>query len=87
MVPETSDLFVEVSSSESQSTCKRIMDKLIYEMLALGLGTELNGDSQAKTLYVEQVKVVNEDGQLRVAYPDRLDLDIKDVDVIRKQTK
>uniref|UniRef100_A0A914UND1 B3/B4 tRNA-binding domain-containing protein n=1 Tax=Plectus sambesii TaxID=2011161 RepID=A0A914UND1_9BILA len=85
MTESTVDLLLEVSSPESQNTCRRVLDKLLIEMLALGLGG--TDETGRKHLQVEQVKVTTEREELRVAYPDRLDLDLKDIEVVREFVK
>ncbi len=64
----TSDLFLEVTSSDSLASCKLVMDSLICGMREKGLGVT------DEVMAVEQVKVVDENGQLLVLYPSRTDL-------------
>ncbi len=76
MSPEkTRDLLLEVTGDSSLDVCKSIMDTLLQRMLELGLGDGSAGDSSGhKRLTVEQVRIVDQHGQLRVVYPSRTDL-------------
>lgn len=47
-------------------------------------GVVFKNPSSTKTLLVEQVKVVNADGGLKVLYPSRTDLQSQAVKVIRE---
>ncbi|XP_076346036.1 leucine-rich repeat-containing protein 47-like [Tachypleus tridentatus] len=93
---ETKDIFVEVTGC-SLSTCKEIMDALLLNMLQLGIGetgsqdTSNNSDTEndksskkGRQLIVEQVKVVDEEGKLRVVYPSRTDLQLDEITVLRE---
>lgn len=97
----TTDILVEVTSTSSLDTCRKILEELLYRMLDLGLGqpgggagaTNSGSDSdtagaQAGTggrecLVVEQVKIVDSNGDLKVLYPSRTDLDSDLIEVIR----
>ncbi|PRD33932.1 UNVERIFIED_CONTAM: Lrrc47 [Trichonephila clavipes] len=77
---ETKEILLEVTGN-NLSTCKKVMDALLVEMLKLGLGNLDNqstngeeGDSQRNQLTVQQVKIVDEEGQLKVVYPSRTDI-------------
>ena len=84
---------MEVTSSISLDICKKVAEELLREMLELGVGT-----SQTKTdaaddhkalvlsnqyLVVEQVKVLDAQGSMKVVYPARNDLQSKAFKVIR----
>jgi phenylalanyl-tRNA synthetase beta subunit len=73
--PETTDIFIEVTSSSSQPVCKKVMDDLLVAMLDLGLGEASNGQ---KTLTVQQVRIVNPEGNMKCVYPSKVDLNIHD---------
>ena len=68
------------------------MDTLLQEMLLLGIGTaepSVDGailQSAFHQLSVQQVKIVNKEGDLKVVYPSRADLifENKSVSVIRE---
>lgn len=74
---KTCDLLFEVTGDSSLDLCKNIMDTLLQRMLELGLGdSDSAGDTQGdiKRLTVEQVRIIDTRGQLRVVYPSRTDL-------------
>jgi hypothetical protein len=83
---------VEVTSATSQSVCRRVLDTLLHETLLLGIssieppseGTTLQ--SAYHTLTVQQVRVVDSDGNLKGVYPSRTDLNFEDnsISVIRE---
>ncbi|GFR13183.1 hypothetical protein TNCT_492731 [Trichonephila clavata] len=86
---ETKDILLEVTGN-NLSTCKKVMDALLVEMLKLGLGNLDNqssndeeGDSQTNQLTVQQVKIVDEEGQLKVVYPSRTDIQTEGILVKR----
>uniref|UniRef100_A0A8C3YN56 Leucine rich repeat containing 47 n=1 Tax=Catagonus wagneri TaxID=51154 RepID=A0A8C3YN56_9CETA len=85
----TCDLFLEVTSAASLQICKAILDALILKMAELNKYTSENkeesplSDAEADAaaepagsapLVVEQVRVVDQDGQLKVVYPSKTDL-------------
>ncbi|KAK3595782.1 hypothetical protein CHS0354_025419 [Potamilus streckersoni] len=93
---ETTAILIEVTSSTSLDTCKKVMDELLYKMLEIGLGEPrgsekrsdggvagASGDSEdtvvfqqpsAQKLLVEQVKILDKEGSMKVVYPSRTDL-------------
>lgn len=88
------DVLLEVTSPVSLETCKTVMDSLIKMMLEVGLFSEANtlvDDVECATslsnqeLVIEQVRVLGSDGQLRVVYPSRVDLQFESVKVIRPE--
>lgn len=89
---KTQSMFVEVTSATSQGVCRRVLDTLLREMLLLGInrsespseGTTLQ--SVYHTLTVQQVRVVDKEGNLKVVYPSRTDLSFEDksISVIRE---
>ena len=62
----TSDLLVEVTSSESLLAAKTAMDALVVGLAVMSVSGE--------GVRVEQVRVIDEAGQLLVLYPSRTDL-------------
>ena len=75
----TTDLFLEVTSSDTLATCKAVMDALVYALCEAGVGERDN-----VVLCVEQVRVVEAtDSKLLVLYPSRTDLSEGRFDVVR----
>lgn len=90
------NVLLEVTSPTDLATCKSVMDNLICKMLEAGLCSKAEGEtatsavtcasSQGKLeLVIEQVRVVNSDGQLKVVYPSRVDLQLESVKVIHQE--
>jgi hypothetical protein len=75
----TTDLFLEVTSSDNLGSCKEVMDALVCGMCELGLGVRRD------KMEIEQVRVVDPSGQLLVLYPSRTDLTDTQFEVIRPQ--
>ena len=71
----TRDIFLEVTSAENLATAKSVMDALVLGMVGC-VGSEGG-------MCVEQVRVVDEAGQLLVLYPSRTDLTATELDVQR----
>ena len=72
------------------------MDSLICKMLEAGLCSKAEGETEASNvtsaashekqeLIIEQVRVFNSDGQLKVVYPSRVDLQLESVKVIHQE--
>ncbi|KAM3618491.1 uncharacterized protein V6R79_021013 [Siganus canaliculatus] len=93
----TKELFLEVTSATSLQTCKDVMDALIVKMAELnkftaehqeevGSDGEGGGPSEPTTseLIIQQVRTVDQDGNLKVVYPSKTDLskDISNLTVI-----
>ncbi|KAJ7381910.1 RNA binding, partial [Desmophyllum pertusum] len=85
------DVLLEVTSPINLGTCKSVMDSLISKMLEVGLyskaepGETAASDVACPELVIEQVRVVNSDGQLKVVYPSRVDLQLESVKVIHQE--
>ena len=60
---------MEVTSSESLAVAKTVMDALVT-----GVGVMGGEEGRGGVVTVEQVRVVDEAGQLLVLYPSRTDL-------------
>ncbi|XP_068623611.1 leucine-rich repeat-containing protein 47-like [Battus philenor] len=73
MSSDTKTMFVEVTSHASLAACKTVMDKLLQECLLLGIGDEPTGSNDFHTLTVQQVKIVDTEGNLKSVYPSRTD--------------
>ncbi|XP_045613032.1 leucine-rich repeat-containing protein 47 [Procambarus clarkii] len=70
---ETSSVFVEVTSSKSLPKAKEVMDALVLSALQIGISPEKSAEGKM-VLIVQQVRVEDETGALRVIYPSRADL-------------
>uniref|UniRef100_A0A1A8IIY3 Leucine rich repeat containing 47 n=1 Tax=Nothobranchius kuhntae TaxID=321403 RepID=A0A1A8IIY3_NOTKU len=83
----TQELFLEVTSAANLQTCKDVMDALIVKMAELNKFTAehreeagSDGEDPAATtetssqLIVQQVRTVDQDGNLKVVYPSKTDL-------------
>ncbi|XP_078741442.1 leucine-rich repeat-containing protein 47 [Lampetra fluviatilis] len=87
---DTTEVLVEVTSSQSLASCKLVMDTLITRLAELHHSLQLPGASDEtqrvgtkKALEVMQVMVVNDvDGCLRVMYPSRTDLTATNINVV-----
>lgn len=79
---ETKNVLIEVTSNTKLATAKLVCDAVLKEMLELGLG---GGEEGKRSLMVEQVKVLDEEGSLKVVYPSKTDLifDTKNICVER----
>ena len=87
---EKLDVLLEVTSPTDLATCKSVMEKLISKLLEAGLRSIPTGDCAAEgkqVLLIEQVRVVNSDGQLKVVYPSRVDLKIDELIKVIYQEK
>lgn len=85
---EKLDVLLEVTSPIDLATCKSVMEKLIRKLLEAGLHS--TGDCAAEgkqVLLIEQVRVVNSDGQLKVVYPSRIDLQFDELIKVMYQEK
>ncbi|XP_074641705.1 leucine-rich repeat-containing protein 47-like [Tubulanus polymorphus] len=85
---ETTDLLIEVTSTVSLDTCKSVMEALLTGMLNMGCGSvnkseETADEEGVQKLTIEQVKILNPEGQLKVVYPSRTDLSGDQYRVIR----
>lgn len=77
VVETTRQLLLEVTSSESLAVAKMVMDAVVT-----GVGGMKEGRGEG--VQVEQVRVVDEAGQLLVLYPSRTDLVASsDIEVVR----
>lgn len=89
---------LEVTSSVNLPTCKSVMEQLITSMLECGLcschetsttpasdgGNEEDND-RPQELIIEQVRVVNHEGQLKVVYPSRVDLQLEAAKIVYEE--
>lgn len=76
---DTKNILIEVTSSSSLPGCKQAFDALIKEIVGKGLGVPADG-----RMVLEQVKVTDEEGNLRNVYPSKVDLQLEGVTVQRE---
>ncbi|XP_046611616.1 leucine-rich repeat-containing protein 47-like [Neodiprion virginianus] len=76
MSPSTKAMFIEVTSASSQQVCRKVADQFLNELVMLGLGcsTETDSSEDYHNLLVEQIKVVDVEGNMKLVYPSRSDL-------------
>lgn len=82
--PETTDVFVEVTSATSMADCRAAIEELLVEMLLAGLGTPKADEADAESdegndveqhhLVVEQVRSTDLEAHPRAIYPSKTDL-------------
>jgi hypothetical protein len=65
---QTKNIFVEVTSGTKLQVAKTVADTLLTEMLLAGLG------EASSVLVVEQMKLVDSAGHMKVVYPSKTDL-------------
>ncbi|TRY72380.1 hypothetical protein TCAL_04746 [Tigriopus californicus] len=70
--PETRDILVEVTSTVKLATAKTVCDALLRDMLELGLGQPTPEGQRG--LQVEQMRIEDAQGNLKVIYPSKTDL-------------
>jgi len=109
MSAQTQDILIEITSSHTIDTCKRVMDELLRGMLKIRLGkqneklqlkvpaadatvesrfdvlsmddddkedeNEEDGSQIRQTLILQQTRVVDQNGALKIVYPSRTDLE------------
>ncbi|KAJ8711250.1 hypothetical protein PYW07_008492 [Mythimna separata] len=88
MSQESKSMLVEVTSHTSLGACKTVMNKLLQECLLLGIGPQEPGAAY-HTLTVQQVKVVDLEGNLKNVYPSRTDcvFEGSNIKVVRSNKK
>ncbi|KAF3430535.1 hypothetical protein E2986_03961 [Frieseomelitta varia] len=76
MSMNTQAMLIEVTSAASYQICRNILDQFLKEIITLGLGclSEQENASTYNKLVVEQVKVVDMEGNMKLLYPSRVDL-------------
>lgn len=70
---------IEVTSSTSMADCRMAMEQLLMSMLIDGFGVENSSEENiANVLHLKQIKIVDEEGNLRRVYPSKTDLEFGD---------
>jgi hypothetical protein len=59
--------------------CRRVMDSLLRQMLQLQLGKKENSENIRQILTLQQTRVVDDKGQLKITFPSRTDLDWNEI--------
>jgi len=77
-----SDVFVEITSPLSLPDAKFVMEELLKEMLKCGL-TSRHEDAKMVGLVVQPIRVFDENGDLKIIYPSKVDLSIPGVTTVR----
>merc|ERR1712025_77655 len=89
---DTRDILIEVTSTITLDTCKKVLDEMLKLMLEMGLGSggtapaSASGDGlllEGQKLVVEQVKILDPEGTMKVVYPSRTDLQGEGFKVIK----
>ncbi|XP_026313481.1 leucine-rich repeat-containing protein 47-like [Hyposmocoma kahamanoa] len=70
MSHQSQSMLVEVTSQASLGACRTIMNKMLQECLLLGLSDQPDG---FHSLTIQQVKVVDLEGNLKSVFPSRTD--------------
>lgn len=73
---------LEVSSSTSLNKAKEVADALLLAVLQNGLSSKSTEGGEA-AVTVQQVRVEDEDGSLRVLYPSHVDLAFKEQERVK----
>ncbi|VDN07584.1 unnamed protein product [Thelazia callipaeda] len=74
---DTKDIFVEVTSTASESKCVEIMDLFVKEVVEQKCLTNL---------IIEQIKITKDTGSLLVAYPSKNNLQLSGITIKREKT-
>jgi len=75
---KVSDVFIEVTSPLSLPDCKFVLEELIKEMMKLGLTSKCE-DGAMTGLVIQQIRVFDETGDLKIIYPSKVDLSVANV--------
>lgn len=75
---DTKNILIEITSSSSLPGCKQAFDGLVTELVNKRIGMP------SLSLSLEQVKVVDPDGNLRSVYPSKVDLQLSGVEIQRE---
>ncbi|RMZ96192.1 leucine-rich repeat-containing 47-like [Brachionus plicatilis] len=101
MSPSTKEILVEITSSDSLDSCKKVMEKLIIGMFEAGVVSKVDLREQVEDLkidqsdeqklrhiiLVQQVRLVDSNSCLKSVYPSRVDLNLNEVIDLKTQIK
>ncbi|KAI4487744.1 hypothetical protein M0802_011849 [Mischocyttarus mexicanus] len=84
MLPTTKNMLIEVTSATSYQVCRNVLDQFLKELIISGIGCEPsdNENNLYHNLRIEQVKIIDTDGNLKLVYPSRADLNFKEDNII-----
>jgi phenylalanyl-tRNA synthetase beta subunit len=68
--PNTKRILVEVTSSSNAPICSLVMSQLLAKLLDMSSSAE----GESKALELEQVRILNVDGNLKTLFPSKIDL-------------
>ncbi|KAG5330503.1 LRC47 protein, partial [Acromyrmex heyeri] len=77
----TQEMLVEVTSAISYTICRNVLDQFLKELIISGLVDSIepkDTDNKCNNLTVQQVKVVDTQGNLKLVYPSRADLNLSE---------
>ncbi|KZC10612.1 Leucine-rich repeat-containing protein 47 [Dufourea novaeangliae] len=79
MSVNTETILVEVTSATSYQVCRNVLDQFLKELVTLGFGcpSEEENTTNYHNLVVEQIKVVDMEGNMKLLYPSRADLNFE----------
>lgn len=77
-----SDVFIEITSPMSLPDSKFVMEELLKEMFKIGLTSKYEDESMIG-LVVQPIRVFDENGDLKIIYPSKVDLNVPNVNVVR----
>ncbi|XP_017890926.1 leucine-rich repeat-containing protein 47-like [Ceratina calcarata] len=77
MSADSQEMLIEVTSATSYQICRNVLDQFLKELVVLGFASvsQEENSSNYHNLVVEQVKVVDMEGNMKLLYPSRADLD------------
>ncbi|XP_003705780.1 leucine-rich repeat-containing protein 47 [Megachile rotundata] len=80
MSVNTDTMLIEVTSATSYHVCRNILDQFLKELVIQGFGcpSDQETTSTYHNLVVEQVKVVDMEGNMKLIYPSRADLNFEE---------
>ncbi|TGZ54122.1 Leucine-rich repeat-containing protein 47 [Temnothorax longispinosus] len=78
---DTQTMLVEVTSALSFTICRNVLDQFLKDLIVSGLAESAepkDTDNKYNNLIVQQVKVVDAEGNLKLVYPSRADLNFSE---------
>ncbi|XP_011692981.1 PREDICTED: leucine-rich repeat-containing protein 47-like [Wasmannia auropunctata] len=82
MSATTQAMLVEVTSPLSYTICRNVLDQFLKELIVSGVTDSAESkdmeDGKCNNLMVQQVKIVDTQGNLKLVYPSRADLNLSE---------